>query len=215
MSNAMKINTIIVRSSVDNINVSVAQQLNLLENTYFIEKIGNCDTIVCDININYADNIILTSNNAINSVEILPKNKKFFVIGVGLALELKQYGYNNIKSFNNVSEMLDSINKDDKYIYLRGEKISFDLSSELLNISEYIVYKINYNDKLSDNTIKLIQNGEINKVCILSHFTTIKFIELLLKNCSFDDMKNIQFFVKSIKSLEYLINLNLQCKVIT
>jgi uroporphyrinogen-III synthase len=124
--------------------------------------------------------IIITSMNAIFALEKLniSKDNQIFTVGKVSAKILADLGYKNIIfGKNSAQSLLDQIitkkqiAKNQKILYLSGEKITIDIAQKLREIgydaTRKIVYKI-HSSSLAENIKQDLQNNEINDIALFS-----------------------------------------------
>lgn len=124
-------------------------------------------------------NIIFTSRygvKALTGIENL-KLKQVYCVGKSTAETAIKYGYQNVQfsEEGNVSSLIKLISKEVKnpqrFHYIRGKKVSFNLKKELsdlgFKIKETIIYK-QKNNKLSDKQKSYITSGEIGGIIFFS-----------------------------------------------
>ena len=146
-----------------------------------------------NINLNEFKGIIFTSANAIKNLDVSKINKNIFCFCVGEATEkiVKEKGFQNIfTASGNVANLKEIIlqNFDQKIgnlVYISGERISYDLDSELkkegYTIKRIITYKVNSNQILSDEFIKELKSSIPEIVFIYSENSARSYLNLLKK----------------------------------
>ena len=127
------------------------------------------------------ERIIITSQNALSKNLIISKNSKIFTVGESAKTELENLGHNDIMSFSSVKNMLEEIDTSLQYTYLRGESISFDISSVIKNLHQITTYRMIKLDFYSSG-IELIKTSKFDRIIAFSPLTLEHFNHLIAKN---------------------------------
>jgi len=126
------------------------------------------------IDLNKYNALIITSKEAVKALDYLDwKDKKVYCVGMATAELVNNVAYcQNSGGAYELTEYLKENAKDEKLLYCRGEKVSYDVAS-ILNVDEIILYKsfcINTIDaKISDNST-IIFSSPSTVSCFLQHF---------------------------------------------
>lgn len=143
------------------------------------------------------DAVILTSANAVYSLEklALAKDKKIFAVGKKTAEAASLLGFKNCEfpQQNCALELAKLIietyqpsiqNQPKKLLYLRGEEIAFDLRNELasrqIEVAELVVYRKIPNKNFLQKFLKINQKSSIDEILVFSQ-ASLKILSLLLK----------------------------------
>lgn len=189
----------------EEIKSDISKNFLITKSNSFFEKSG--DIINFNQNLEISSNgIIITSQYAINSIKIenINKNTELLVIGNALFEKINILNFDNISVYKNVEDLMKNINMKKKYIYPRGEIVTYDISSKFNNVSDFISYKIVYSKKLSDKCIEIIKKSNQN-IFIFSYFNTVNFIEIAKKDIETKILKDCKFFIPSIKCKDFLV----------
>lgn len=163
--------------------------------------------------------IVITSQNAVASLDKLAvcKNTKIFTVGKKTAQKIQDLGFKNIEiSTQNSAENLAKIianypdikgSIDIKIIYLRGQKINFDLANYLqnkkINCQEIIVYKTIKKNMLSEQLITNVKNNNFDSILIFSKNSLEIFFYLITKHNLLEYFTDSSLIVFSKKIADY------------
>lgn len=140
------------------------------------------------------ERIIITSQNGLSKNLIISKTAKIFTVGESAKTELEKLGHNDITSFSSVKNMLESIDTSLKYTYLRGEDISFDISSVIKNLYQIITYRMIKLD-FDSGAIELIKAKKFDRIIAFSPLTLEYFNHLIAKSGLADYLAGAEVFV--------------------
>ena len=154
--------------------------------------------------------IIFTSRNALKTKEIefwrdINKKVFFYIIGESLAEKLIKNSIYNFHSFDTVEDLIYHLSDkriDSRYLYLRGEKVSYSLKRVLSsNIIEKICYRVRYKDVNAEEIKNFIYENEITDLLFFSYLNAQNFIEKIGDNPSWLYKYNIFCLSKKISTL--------------
>ena len=142
------------------------------------------------------DGVIFTS---VNACHVLPSDiVDIPVYCVGEVLAKK---YKTSKAYATASELVQNILSDypdggRRFLYLRGEDVSFDIKAELEqaghDVADAIAYKAVAAQEFSDEFIWAIRNNEISVITFFSERTAKIFVELAKSANIIDELKTIK-----------------------
>jgi len=177
-------------------NILIARPQNQAkELAAFLEK-RNCKVIIepifqvefCNfakINFDFAA-LIITSVNALAALEKINAKKeiKIFTLGKKLSQQLINLGFKNLTIAENSAENLfaEIAKFNEKILYLRGEKISFDFAAQFKNISEILTYKIIENQSFSPDFLEFCKKNNFDEILIFSKNSAEIFVNLAKKH---------------------------------
>lgn len=163
--------------------------------------------------------IVITSQNAVASLEKFKVNKnlKIFTVGKKTAQKIQDLGFSNIEiATENSAENLAKIIanhpnikgfNERKIVYLRGQKINFDLKDYLqkksINCQEIIVYKTVKKNILSEKLITNVKKNNYDSVLIFSKNSLEIFFYLSTKHNLLEYFTNSSLIVFSKKIADY------------
>ena len=138
-------------------------------------------------------NVIITSANALWALPQLTNSKsiKIFTVGAQSANLVRQLGFDQVLypqnwGAQNLSDLILSHHDSFNIVYLRGEKISYDFKTILLqnnfNYREVSVYKTQAIDDFSCSIIDLIKQNFFDEILIFSQNSLEIFYKLCVKN---------------------------------
>jgi len=148
--------------------------------------------------------IIITSKNALTFKDLdfwrkLNKQHKFLIIGNNFSSYLELSLIHNYQIFQNSSVLYDYLELNDKqYFYLRGEVISFDISSRVKNLIETICYGIDYFYIDRANIKSFIQKESVSDLIFLSKENAQNFLHIMGK----DELQNYNIYCLSKRIAE-------------
>lgn len=161
--------------------------------SFCFEPMIEIERCASDVDFDDYDVLLATSQNAFSRGL---SDKKIYSIGT--------------QGLQTVADLIEFIKKqspDDRYLYLRGEDVSFDLASHLqaegFYVDEVIVYKAKASKILTDSLIKTVQSGELSALTFFSTRTAQIFMKLSQENDLFQYMKNIKVLSISNGVLNY------------
>tara|TARA_B100001989_G_scaffold252206_1_gene233501 strand:- start:3632 stop:4357 length:726 start_codon:yes stop_codon:yes gene_type:complete len=131
--------------------------------------------------------LIVTSINALAVIENQPFFDFFvplFCVGQKTTEQARELGFKNIyTTAQNAQELCATIQKSKlkRFMYLRGENISFDFKQELPNIKidEHIVYDAKMAETLPSEIITALKGEKIDIITFFSKRSVQSFLELL------------------------------------
>lgn len=129
--------------------------------------------------------LIITSINACAALEKIAPGKeiKIFTIGKKLAKRLNDAGFGNLEVAENAKNLAQKIaDFDEKILYLRGEKITFDFAEKFAKVSQLTVYRIIPNNSFSAGFLDFCNQNPPSEVLIFSKNSAIIFINLAKKH---------------------------------
>lgn len=147
--------------------------------------------------------IIITSKFAALCLAKAYKNQNIecYVVGKDTANLLETNGFKIKQSFQNIRELEKEITASSNLLYIRGEIITQQLN---LKQTESIIYSTTYKDRLSQNTIDLINKGALDVVSIYSLKTAEAFVNSAINSSvSQEKIKNLSFYCFSKKIAKY------------
>ena len=131
--------------------------------------------------------ILFTSENAVLNWDCTNKNKfSCYCVGLNTTNSAKKLGLNSKFLGKDIKSFVKNFPQDGKneYHYLRGEDITFDLSSSLkrmgLKIRETIVYK-QLSKNLSDQAKLSLQSNEETTIIVFSNLSALAILNDLDK----------------------------------
>ncbi len=151
-------------------------------------------------------NIIITSQNVFFSKDISFWQKNFFDKNLYLIGEsLVDYcTKNNIlykKYFSNITDLINSLDKSKKYLYLRGRDITEELKEKFIYLEEIICYQANYKLPNNDVFIDFLEKEKITDILFFSSYSSKNFLKIFKNNKSF--LSSYNFYCLSSKIADY------------
>ncbi len=113
--------------------------------------------------------------------------------------------------------LVESNDRGRRYLYIRGEDISFDMKGELEKVGHYVDELITYRavaaQKFSDEFLAAVKNNEISVITFFSKRTAEIFVELAQVSNMINDLKTIKVLCISnrmIKCLHSVFDKNIE-----
>ena len=180
------------------------------------------DFLKTSINLKEADVLVVTSVYALEKLKMELQNfeKPIFAVGQRCDGLLKEIGATNTFIYSNVKYLLKGFknyfrNKRPLAVYLRGDKISYDLKANLLkhhfNCEEHVVYKQKRNIQKKDLG-KILSGENLKGIALFSE----KSVDSLIKSAPRRNLDKIFFcFSKKIENrLRSALDRDVRCKTI-
>ena len=166
-----------------------------------IEEIYTIDKKNEDITSDEYDAIILTSKYAIPTMK-MAMMQHFITSSFVVKRILEERDYYNVTYIDppayNIVNYIRNRNKNyKKILYMRGEDVSIDISSEMNKIISIIEYKAVYSSTFSIESIKLIEESKITGIVIMSANIANTFEALVQKHRLTTYMSDITIYVIS------------------
>lgn len=115
------------------------------------------------------------SSRALDNKTLQKTKLKFHVVGKESSAVLKKEGHEILTFADNIDDLLEQIRPASSMIYLRGSNIT----QQIPNVTEYIIYQNTYKKNFCPETIKLFQNNEIDIITLFSQESAKAFLECL------------------------------------
>lgn len=173
--------------------------------------------VLCDLtSLPQVDALIVTSANALpfllEAAAAPYKSLQSFVVGERTAKDMRKLGFESVHSFIDAAALSQEISsekhKDLKNIlYLRGEDISFDFTDSISAIGgreliQKIIYRAFPIDKISDEALAALQNGEVGAITFFSKRSALIFLDLIHREGLLSIMNGISPLCISASVLE-------------
>ncbi len=174
------------------------------------------------VNLKEADVLVFTSVYALEKLNLELQNFKTPVFAVGQRCDqlLKEIGATNTFIYSNVQKLLDGLkhyfrNKRPFVLYLRGDKISYDLKANLLkqnfNCEEHVVYKQKRNTQRKELD-KILARKNLESIALFSENSVDSLINSTLRQ-NLDKM--FFCFSKKIENrLKSVLDKDIRCMTI-
>jgi uroporphyrinogen-III synthase len=161
--------------------VSIFPVLNIIK-----KKITNIDLS------NYSS-VVFTSSNAILCLDQdIASNIKCFCVGPVTAEQARKKGFTNILSaggnYQDLKEIIlsSSDQKEEKFLYVRGEYISHDLEKDLKSEGYQVDSLVNYtsspNPDFDQQTLKIFKDQNIDLIFVYSKRSSDHLLKLIFNN---------------------------------
>lgn len=153
-----------------------------------------------DVKLPKADIVIITSSNAINSLEKLPKSTQIIAVGRNTAQQLSAVGFTDIHACDgNLESIVEHIKNNyqprrDKIIYPCADIVYGEIEKELseYNFKKVVVYKSLAKQRFSKSFINAMQERMPDIALFYSARTAKVLIELA-------KMANVETFLQKIE----------------
>lgn len=160
-------------------------QLNYKSVIFPLSKTEKLTVSLADLN-DY-DAIIMTSQNALQIKDLdfwqnINRKQKFYIVGDNFAAKLKAAAINNFAVFESVQVLAKKLatKQRQKYLYLRGDKISYELRAILgEQVTERICYETNYFPIERNELFEFVTNNQVTDLLFISKFNAERFRGLL------------------------------------
>jgi len=154
------------------------------------------------------DAIIITSKHAVQALALLTEMRDMFLLCVGEATAnvASQLGFDRISVTGETVEhlvdyILDCYDEDSRFLYISGEHVTTDLTSELgvrgMEVNRIAVYEAIASEALSDTMVEQLKRGHIGSFTFFSTRSADIFLKQEKKSGILDSLKNIDAFCLS------------------
>lgn len=161
------------------------------------------------------DVILSTSSNGIRSLSRISQERdcSIITVGNGTMRVAREFGFTSVVSANgNVRDLVSYIREfypqELKFLYVRGEEISFNLKKALtekgFSVEEAILYEAINRKKLTEKCKKFLMTNSIDGILFFSTRTAKTFCSLVERSNLLDSIKNITAYSMSKKITENL-----------
>ena len=184
----MKKNVIITRSYDE--NLILAEKIRGLGLNPILSPMLSHDSVSCDFTQfqDYTD-VIITSKFAAHIISRnYPYNIDAWVVGEESAELLSHNDKINVRAnYDSVSELIQALqDKKKKFLYLSGDNIS----QEILFAERRVIYKTEYAQILSDETLEIIKENKADFLMFYSKNSAVNFIDLVKSYKSLQNLQN-------------------------
>ena len=157
-------------------NESILKDYEVLTDTVIhspclkIEYIDLSDSRIQDCVSGNLNRLIITSLHAIPALKRLtdsPEELAFdptactvFCVGDQLKTILSKLGFQTIHRFPKASDLLNELDVEKGYLYLRGQDISLNFKDHIASLKEFVVYRACPETTLSDDALDLLKKND-------------------------------------------------------
>lgn len=163
-------------------------------------------------------NIIITSKNSLRALpNDINKNVVLNLVGVSTASLAEDLGFTNINIVEkDVKSLISAISKsyilNSKFIYLRGNLISYEIKSilaSMYNIDELICYNSVFARQNAIKLINIISKNLLDMILFFSPKTAFYFLQIIKKYNKEDKLKKVKLLSLSYNISSMLNNFGL------
>ncbi|WP_044157026.1 uroporphyrinogen-III synthase [Ehrlichia ruminantium] len=198
-------------------SIIIKETLTNLGFNIYIEPMFSIKYLPVKLNLEYFDLIISTSKHSIIALSKISKNRTQPIITVGDNTKqvAEKLGFSSVTSLNgNIHDIISYIHNNShlKFLYIRGQEITYDLkeifSNNTIKFYEIILYSTIDKQSLSNHCYKLLFHNRISGILFYSSRTATIFMDLIKKHNIGHKTSSITVYAMSQKIAETVNNIS-------